>query len=173
MSMIRSTPQQGVAAACSTNLVAALCAAEIGALPRRIKFRNTVPDECLKLLVAHVAEFIYMGALDLLHLPPGSCKAVHLPAGGPPATAPTTQSRVSGHLFVFPQSACARSYALRNWWPLPRGRSAGIEFFTEFMSFHSKDPMGGWQFRTTAAWVIKRLVGSPAGTRNVTLFRAP
>ena len=41
------------------HMVTALCTADIGAPPRRIKFRNAVPDERLKLLVAHVAEFVY------------------------------------------------------------------------------------------------------------------
>ena len=55
-------------ACCSTNLVTALCTADIGAPPRCIKFRNAIPDERLKFLVGHTAELVYMCALDLLHV---------------------------------------------------------------------------------------------------------
>ena len=47
----------------------ALWPAEIGALPRHIKFRNALPDEGLKFLVAHLAELVYMGEFDPLVRP--------------------------------------------------------------------------------------------------------
>jgi len=50
--------------------------------PRRIKYRNVIPDERLELLVAHVAEFIYTGALDLLHVEPREFAALHLRSDG-------------------------------------------------------------------------------------------
>ena len=44
--------------------VTPLCTADIAAPPWRIKFRDAIPNEGLEFLVAHVAEFIYMRALE-------------------------------------------------------------------------------------------------------------
>ena len=45
--------------------------------PRPIKFHNALPDERFKFLDAHVAEFIYLCALDLLHVEPHELAAFH------------------------------------------------------------------------------------------------
>jgi len=64
------------------HLVMALFPADIGALPRRIKFRNALPDEGLKFLVAHVAELVYMGGFDLLDVEAHELAAFHFRADG-------------------------------------------------------------------------------------------
>src|SRR5215471_12501034 len=57
-------------------------AASISAPRRRIKFRNAIPDECLKFLVAHVGELVYMGALDLLHVEAHEFATLHFRSDG-------------------------------------------------------------------------------------------
>ena len=76
--------QHRTAARAASPLVAAMAGSSsrlVGA-PRRVKSRNAIPDERLKLLVAHVAEFIYMGALDLLHIEPHEFAALHFCSDG-------------------------------------------------------------------------------------------
>jgi hypothetical protein len=54
----------------------------LSALPRRIKFRNALPDEGLKFLVGHVAELVYMGGFDLLDVEAHELAAFHFRADG-------------------------------------------------------------------------------------------
>ena len=60
----------------------ALFPADIGALPRSIKFRNALPNEGFKFLVAHVAEFVCMGGFDLLDVEAHELAAFRFRADG-------------------------------------------------------------------------------------------
>ena len=64
------------------HLVTALFPADIGALPRSIKFRNALPDEGSKFRVAHVAELVYMGGFDLLDVEAHELAAFRFRADG-------------------------------------------------------------------------------------------